>query len=517
MFLTFLMLGVALCLSAIAAFYSIIGLTAIFAAAVIPVAIMGTILEIAKLTVTVWLHEYWHRCKRAMKIYLVPAVGVLMLITSMGIFGFLSKAHLDQAVPTGDVAAQVSLLDEKIRTQRDNIDAARKALAQMDAAVDQTLGRSTDEKGADKAANLRRSQARERQNLQNDIARAQTEIAKLNELRAPIAANLRKVEAEVGPIKYIAALIYGDNPDANLLEKAVRWVIIILVVVFDPLAIFMLLAATESYKWEKYGRKGDPDEQDDPAPNNILMDRVNEWRDRIKNWRKPNGSNDDDGPPVAQDMARQPDRNDAVVQPSTTLVAVPSEQWGGQDLTSHIPTNHQPGEPVYVDMPDIVTPQIEVKYVGDADEEVDEQDPAKAAKRQWKQDNPDDTIHRHERLLAQGKITKLPWEENLQLRADDQENFSSVDFGTKFPTSPTRGDAFIRVDFLPSKLFKWNGVKWIEVDKEITDSFTYNDDYIEYLIAKIGSGEYDADLLNENEKQQIEARLRDDPKLNGPA
>lgn len=222
MFLTYLMLAVALCLSAIAAFYSIIGLIAIFAAAAIPVAIMGTILEIAKLTVTVWLHEYWHRCKRAMKIYLVPAVGVLMLITSMGIFGFLSKAHLDQTVPTGDVAAQVALLDEKIKTQRDNIEAARRALSQMDAAVDQTLSRTSDEKGADKAAALRRSQARERGNLQGDIGRAQAEIAKLNEQRAPIAANLRKVEAEVGPIKYIAALIYGDNPDANLLEKAVR-------------------------------------------------------------------------------------------------------------------------------------------------------------------------------------------------------------------------------------------------------------------------------------------------------
>ena len=113
MFLTRLMLAVALSLSAIAAFYSIIGLTAIFAAAVIPVAIMGTILEIAKLTVTVWLHEYWAQVKWAMKAYLVPAVALLMLITSMGIFGFLSKAHLDQAVPAGDISAQVSIYDEK--------------------------------------------------------------------------------------------------------------------------------------------------------------------------------------------------------------------------------------------------------------------------------------------------------------------------------------------------------------------------------------------------------------------
>jgi len=519
MFLTYLMLAVALCLSAIAAFYSIIGLTAIFAAAVVPVAIMGSILEIAKLTVTVWLHEYWHRCKRAMKLYLVPAVGILMFITSMGIFGFLSKAHLDQAVPTGDVAAQVALLDEKIRTQRDNIEAARRALTQMDAAVDQTLSRSSDEKGADKAAALRRSQQRERQNLQNDISRAQAEIAKLNEQRAPIAADLRKVEAEVGPIKYIAALIYGDNPDANLLEKAVRWVIIILVIVFDPLAIFMLLAATESYKWEKYGRRGDPQEHDDPPPENPVMDRINDWRDQIKKWRQPHGNDNDSDAGITQSLDGSDNRNDVVDQPTVPVVATPVEQPVGQDLTPPIDRNHLPGEPVYVNMPDIVTPSVEVKYIGDADDEEEdpEKDPIKRAKRQWKVDNPDDTIHRHERLLSQGKIDRLPWEDSLALRADDQEQYANVDFGTRFPPEPSRGDAFIRVDFLPTKLFKWNGVKWIEVDKEITDSFTYNDDYIDYLITKIGSGEYDADLLNENEKQQIEARLRDDPKFNGPA
>lgn len=521
MFLTYLMLVVALSLSAIAAFYSIIGLTAIFAAAVIPVAIMGTILEIAKLTVTVWLHEYWAQCKRAMKVYLVPAVGVLMLITSMGIFGFLSKAHLDQAVPAGDISAQVAVYDEKIKTQRDNIEAARTALKQMDAQVDQVLGRSTDEKGAERAVTIRRQQAAERNRLQQDISRAQTEIVKLNEQRAPIAAQARKVEAEVGPIKYIAALIYGDNPDANLLEKAVRWVIIILVVVFDPLAIFMLLAATESYKWERNRTQpvanNELDDETDPEPAPALLAAVQSWRDRIKNWRKPNGTDANDGQPVAQDLAGQSNRNDAVVQPSAEVVAIPSEQWGGQDLTTNLrPANNPAGEPVYVNMPDIVTPSPEIKYIGDADDE-DESETLKAAKRQWKQDNPDDTIHRHERLLAQGKIQRLPWEEALQLQEDDTEQYTNAGFGTKWPAQAAKGDAFVRVDFLPSKLFKWNGQKWIEVDKEITDSFTYNDDYIDYLIAKIGTGEYDADLLNENERQQIEARLREDPKLNGQA
>jgi hypothetical protein len=251
MFLSYITLAVALSLSVIAAYYSIAGLTAIFAAAVIPIIIMGSVLELGKVVVTLWLHEYWQRCRLLMKTYLVAAVTVLMLITSMGIFGFLSKAHSDQSLVGGDVQAKIAIYDEKIKTAKENIEANRKQLKQMDEAVDQVMGRSTDEKGADKANTIRRSQQRDRSALAKDIETNQKLIATLNNEAAPIRAEVRKVEAEVGPIKYIAALVYGDNTDATSLEAAVRWVIIMLVIVFDPLAIMMLLAATESLKWEK--------------------------------------------------------------------------------------------------------------------------------------------------------------------------------------------------------------------------------------------------------------------------
>jgi len=241
--MSFLLFFTAIVLSGIAAYYSIIGLVAIFSAAVIPVAVMGTSLEVAKLVVASWLYRFWNNIPILMRTYFTVALVILMLITSMGIFGFLSKAHLDQAVPTGDVAAKLSLIDEKIKTQRDNVDLARKALAQMDAQVDARLNRSDSEQGAERAVQIRRQQATERAKLQREIAEAQKTIAVLNEERAPIAAEVRKVEAEVGPIKYIAALIYGDNPDENTLERAVRWLIIILIFVFDPLAVLMLIAA----------------------------------------------------------------------------------------------------------------------------------------------------------------------------------------------------------------------------------------------------------------------------------
>jgi len=251
MFLSLITLAVALSLSVIAAYYSIAGLAAIFAAAVIPIMIMGSILELAKVVVTLWLHKYWHRARWLMKLYLVPAVLMLMLITSMGIFGFLSKAHSDQSLVSGDIIAKIAVYDEKIKTEKENTDVSRKSLKQMDEAVDQVMGRSTDEKGADKAVAVRRGQQKERQRLLAEIAESQKRITALNEERAPIAAEVRKVEAEVGPIKYIAALIYGDSPDTNILEQAVRWVIILLVCVFDPLAIMMLLAASESIKWAR--------------------------------------------------------------------------------------------------------------------------------------------------------------------------------------------------------------------------------------------------------------------------
>lgn len=267
--LSTLALVTALTLSAIAAWYSVVGLTAIFAAAVIPIIIMGGALEFAKVITTVWLHRYWDKCKWAMKTYLTGAVIVLALVTSMGIFGFLSKAHMDQGVPTGDIAAQIQLIDEKINTQkeyikseRENINSARTALSQMDAQVTARLDRGTTEASAERAVQIRAQQRRERADLNKEINEAQkhieianAEIAKLNLERAPIASKFRKVEAEVGPIKYIAALIYGDNPDQALLERAVRWVIILLIFVFDPLALMLVIAAISSYKWEFESKK----------------------------------------------------------------------------------------------------------------------------------------------------------------------------------------------------------------------------------------------------------------------
>ena len=287
----FAILATALLLSMVAAYYSVAGLVAIFSAATIPVIIMGGSLELGKIVATVWLHNNWKRAGWAFKAYLIPAVAFLMLLTSMGIFGYLSKAHSDQSLVSGDSMSKVAIYDEKIKNAKENIDANRKALKQMDEAVDQVMGRSTSETGADKAVAVRRSQQKERGRLLAEISAEQKTITTLSEERAPLAAEFRKVEAEVGPIKYIAALIYGDNPDANVLERAVRFVIIMIVLVFDPLALTLILAASKQFEWARQGRGGyvhdEPAYPPDDGP--LTEDQIEQIKETVNKDPSPPG------------------------------------------------------------------------------------------------------------------------------------------------------------------------------------------------------------------------------------
>jgi hypothetical protein len=264
-FLAYLALFSGLFLSLVAEYYSILGLTSIFSAAVIPVVIMGIALGLGKVSATLWLKQNWSIAPWSMRIYLFTAIMVLMIVTSMGIFGFLSKAHSDQSLVSGDVQSKIAIYDEKIKTEKENIEANRKALKQMDEGVDQVLGRSTTETGAEKAVAMRKSQQKERTRLQNEILQSQKSIAGLNNERAPIAAEVRKVEAEVGPIKYIAQFVYGETNE-GLLEKAVTWVIIILIVVFDPLAVILLLSSQVSFQNFREREDSKPNYEPDDGP-----------------------------------------------------------------------------------------------------------------------------------------------------------------------------------------------------------------------------------------------------------
>ena len=407
-----------LTVSAVAIYYSVAGLVAIFSAAVIPIIVMGVALEISKLAGTVWLKQNWSRAPYFIRAYLLAAIAILMLITSMGIFGFLSKAHSDQSLVSGDVQSRIAVYDEKIKTAKDNIEANRKALKQMDEAVDQVMGRSSDEKGADKAVQIRRSQQKERARLQAEIAAEQKIISQISEERAPIAAEVRKVEAEVGPIKYIANFIYGDNPDANILEKAVTWVIIIIVVVFDPLAVILLLASQYSFQWFRKQEEETPEvekieitpEEPEAEPEEESTSNQS-WPVATPFWPFPSSAYN---PPPS--WGTTPTHTEEVPG-ETPLTAL------GGDITA---TEEKPVESVEgVPLEQWNTMIAEAEKAVEQERELEDSEilesvpeTEKQAMAAWKHDHPDSSLKFQRQLLEKGIIDHLPWHDYLKPKAD---------------------------------------------------------------------------------------------------
>lgn len=523
---------VALTLSSIAAWYSIIGLTAIFSGAVIPIIIMGSALELAKITTTVWLRKYWKRSGLLLKLYLIPAVVALAILTSMGIFGFLSKAHLDQNIGSGDVQAQVSLLDEKILTQRENIKANKAALAQMDTQVNDIMTKGDSEKSVERSVAIRKQQAKERASLQKDIELANKEIAKLNQERAPIASELRKVEAEVGPIKYIAAIIYGDNPDQNTLEAAVRWVTILLVIVFDPLAIMLVLAANASKEWDKeelVKEKSAYEPDDGPINEEALASLREHIKEELPSGEVTTKSelfavdpikcykcdtNLIDAPGIGlfcpnkecdvldstSDTEVEFADTTAIIQPIIGDIASPEEEEAFKVLEKSI--EEQMADTV--DPVVLVEPEIEFEGVKDKNGV-------------WVQTGPvfskpysssstfkevgNGYVEFEGKKMARNVLQTL--RPDLFTLKEDNPREISIEYGTALPNNANMGDTFIKTDVVPHRVYKNNSVKWIEVDKSSTGVYLSNTLYLQFLMEKIAIGEYDPDLLTDYEQDAI--------------
>jgi hypothetical protein len=409
----------------------------------------------------------------------------------------------------------------------------------MDEAVDQVMGRSQDEKGADKAVALRRSQAKERTRLLADIDAEQKKISALSEERAPLAAEFRKIEADVGPIKYIAAFIYGDNPDANILERAVRWVIILIVLVFDPLALVLILAAQQSIKWaqeEKEDKWADENELteafyvadvgekataeelvgEEPkyeADDGPLDDNIIDQIKKIVSKELPKGEIkeqsslfDNAGEMVAEDLPQEP-HPPGWMYGDLKSVPLLNEQEVEEvikefDLSKHAylnkPFAHFTNLKPVVARVDDYPEEIGIKTVDSTEPIVDIVD----------------TKTPETRKRIKDPIVSPPATMNvnkpLGLQADNVEGQASKSsFGTKFPVNPERSELFLRVDYLPNKLYKFNGANWIEVDKAKTDSYTYDEQYILFLIEKLQSGEYEIDQLSASEQELVEEKLKE--------
>ena len=248
-----------LAIAAVAAWYSIIGLTAIFSAAVIPIIIMGIVLEIGKLVAASWVYTYWNETGKLLRAYLVSAVFILMLITSMGIYGFLSKSHIDAGVGTNQTYVKVERLDSRIQSEQRVVDRADKQIRTLDDALERYIELGVVSKGLRK----REEQEPERKLLQSTITKSQNKIDIYLDEKSEYELEIRNFEVEVGPLKYIAALVYGDEAN-KYLDKTVRYVILLLIFVFDPLAVLLLISANMSYR-----RELGLESKDKPLPVNV--------------------------------------------------------------------------------------------------------------------------------------------------------------------------------------------------------------------------------------------------------
>ena len=238
MFFGLVTLTVALCISAVAAYYSIVGLMAIFSAAAFSIAVMGVVLEIGKLVTASWLYQNWKTVPKVLKYYLTSAVVILMFITSMGIFGYLSKSHIDAGTNTSQITVKLDRVNSRIASEQKTIDRAERQLENLDKALERYVELGAVSKGLDR----RESQEEERLKLTNMVNKSQEKIDEYLDEKSEYQLEIKNFEVEVGPLKYISALLYGDDA-LTFLENAVRWVILILVFVFDPLAVLLVVAA----------------------------------------------------------------------------------------------------------------------------------------------------------------------------------------------------------------------------------------------------------------------------------
>ena len=269
MTLALIVLGVALAISGVAAFYSIVGLMAIFSASSVSIAVMGSVLEVGKLATASWLYQNWKKVPRFLKYYLTGAVVILMFITSMGIFGYLSKSHIDAGTGTSELYVKLERLESNIESERKSISRAEGQLEKLDFALERYIELNAVSKGLRK----RDEQKPERDALSQTVNESQDKIDIYLDERAEIQLKIKSFEVEVGPLKYISALLFGENESVNYLDKAVRYVIILLIFVFDPLAVLMLIAANMSLKEEKNKRKR---QERKNQPKNAMTTKVSE-------------------------------------------------------------------------------------------------------------------------------------------------------------------------------------------------------------------------------------------------
>lgn len=632
MYLTLLTLVTALAISAVAIYYSVAGLAAIFAAAVWPIVIMGTTLEIAKLVTTVWLHRYWQHAVWWLKTYLTVAVVILMFITSMGIFGFLSKAHIDQTTASSESVAQVERMGTEIARQNEIIDRAESRIKQIEtvgvggeanvqtqiqqeqsridsaysrvqpaideqqriidgqtklfqdqitkideqidrlkqlvdtkniAAAQALVGTRPDGDWGPATARSIQTWQEARQRERNEavskleqangspiitaaraeiqrvrlgvesqiadsnrlvnrlreqlgktdtteverlitdqrerVTVAQQEIDRLTEQKYRLEGEYRKLEAEVGPVKYIAEFIYGSDADKNMLEEAVRWVIIIIIFVFDPLAVLLLLASQYSFEYHRRQRR----EATVTAP--IVNEPVPEV-DATPSMAASTPTYEQDNGPLSADQIDQI-KQSVVVPDNLSVKSSILEPVSISETSPPIESEIKP-EPVVIKK--VRKPKdLNTKLISRSTIDAMHRDDAIIDKEivttgvtmeETKYFHPNEQYVQYD-----GKLMSIDAlrEQHPEMVLSKNAPMNLILFGSEFPVSAKSGDIYIRVDVIPHRVYKFNGTKWINLDRYTNTTYLQDENYIKYLIEKIDSKQYDVDLLTDFERDEI--------------
>jgi len=237
-----LTLFTSLTLAATAAYFSIVGLMTIFSGAALSIAFMASVLEFGKIVSAAWLHYEWDRINNLVRTYFTTAVVVLMLITSMGIFGYLSKAHIDASVTSDSYSLEASIVDKRLEGKQLQLDNLTGRLESLDYVLQTSQPKDRNY--------VNKVQTTERNEINAEIDILVDEIVALNEQKMPILRQQLDQEAELGPVKYIADMIYGDDAESYY-DNAVRWIILTIIFVFDPLAIMLLIVSTAAFKRDR--------------------------------------------------------------------------------------------------------------------------------------------------------------------------------------------------------------------------------------------------------------------------
>ena len=506
MFLDFLALLTAISISGVAAYYSIVGLTAIFSGVFLPIVIMGSVLEFGKIITTVWLHLNWLKINFLIKWYMSIAVIVLMFITSMGIFGFLSRAHIDATSSVGDNQLIIDQLNLQIDVEKKRIDDSQRVISQMDTAINNILNQSSNSKTLDnqrggqianQANSLRNQQRKERQALTETVDQSNKRIADINSQKLKLQQAQAKTEAEVGPIKYIAQLIYGDQVNKDLLERAVRWVIIIIVAVFDPLAISMVLAITMAISKSRKNKNETVKQQDTTTGST----------ERSATTAAEDSSRDQEGfgkTTTESSSTEQLDDNTVV-----RFVEKPIVEYKTIEIEKIIEVEKP------VEVIKAVTIERPVEIIKEVEKIVEVEKPIEIIKEVRVED--------HDRMVELAKeidnlLAELKNKEHLigQLRAEisileNPEEFTINDavFGKDLPDIGSSGQLFCQYSAVGLTIYKWNDEKWIMVDKNQNDSYLLDEPVTNSIITTLATGELAWESLTHREQEALEPLLKD--------